>query len=171
MDDWRTRPRQKRSPIWTLPLVELRALVAGSSTFAEILRALDRPNAGSSYSALLARIESEQIDVTHIARGVGVSGGSIAKPIEEYLVENSPASRRNIKRRLIGEGLIENVCSICECEPLWQGQLLILVLDHINGINDDYRLENLRLLCPNCNSQQDTFAGRNRRRLPALTRT
>jgi hypothetical protein len=36
-----------------------------------------------------------------------------------------------------------------------------MVLDHINGVPNDNRLENLRFLCPNCNSQTDTFAGRN----------
>lgn len=45
--------------------------------------------------------------------------------------------------------------------PEWQGKELVLVLDHINGIHSDNRLNNLRLLCPNCNSQTSTFAGRN----------
>ncbi len=55
--------------------------------------------------------------------------------------------------------------SLCEffTEPLeWCGQPLNLVLDHINGVNSDNRVENLRFLCPNCNSQQSTFAGRNK---------
>jgi 5-methylcytosine-specific restriction endonuclease McrA len=39
-----------------------------------------------------------------------------------------------------------------------------MVLDHINGIPNDNRIENLRFLCPNCNSQTDTFAGRNTNR-------
>ena len=45
--------------------------------------------------------------------------------------------------------------------PEWNNKELILILDHINGINNDHRKENLRLLCPNCNSQTKTFAGRN----------
>ena len=46
--------------------------------------------------------------------------------------------------------------------PTWRSKPLVLVLDHINGVNDDYRADNLRLLCPNCNSQTSTFCGRNR---------
>jgi 5-methylcytosine-specific restriction endonuclease McrA len=44
---------------------------------------------------------------------------------------------------------------------------LVLVLDHINGDRSDNRITNLRLLCPNCNSQQNTFAGRNKGRYRA----
>jgi predicted HNH restriction endonuclease len=40
---------------------------------------------------------------------------------------------------------------------------LSLCLHHINGINNDNRLENLAVLCPNCHSQTENFAGRNRR--------
>ncbi|MBJ7332825.1 MAG: hypothetical protein JHC95_23225 [Solirubrobacteraceae bacterium] len=38
-----------------------------------------------------------------------------------------------------------------------------LILDHINGVPNDHRLENLRILCPNCNATLDTHCGRNRR--------
>jgi Zn finger protein HypA/HybF involved in hydrogenase expression len=70
----------------------------------------------------------------------------------------------HLKRRLIKEGLLVNRCSECDSLPEWRGKPLTMVLDHRNGDNTDNRLENLRLLCPNCNSQQATFAGRNRGR-------
>jgi ribosomal protein S27AE len=56
--------------------------------------------------------------------------------------------------KLIEHGLLKNVCVICGQGPEWQGKELILVLDYINGFVSDNRLQNLRLLCPNCNSQQ-----------------
>lgn len=82
-------------------------------------------------------------------------------PIDLLLVENCKYSRRAVKNKLIKEKLISNSCSICGLGPIWNGDVLVMVLDHINGVNNDNRLENLRLLCPNCNSQTPTFCARN----------
>ena len=46
----------------------------------------------------------------------------------------------------------------------WLGKPLVLQLDHINGVFNDNRIENLRLVCPNCHSQFTTFAGKNKPR-------
>ena len=50
---------------------------------------------------------------------------------------------------------------MCETLPTWKGEKLILVLDHINGINNDNRLKNLRFVCPNCESQLPTYKSKN----------
>jgi hypothetical protein len=100
------------------------------------------------------------------ARQDGIIRGKSHSPymIEECLVFDSPVSRNTLKRQLLQQGLIENKCQLCDCLPEWYGKPLVLVLDHINGVNNDNRIENLRLLCPNCNSQTETFAGRNAKR-------
>jgi hypothetical protein len=76
------------------------------------------------------------------------------------LVENSTHDRGNIKRRLLKEGLLDNKCARCGIQPEWNGEPLVLRLDHINGVNNDNRIGNLRLVCPNCDSQLPTFSGR-----------
>lgn len=73
-------------------------------------------------------------------------------------------NRYKLKERLIKDGVFEHVCAECGLQPEWNGKKLTLALDHINGVNDHNRLENLRLLCPNCHSQTETFAGRNIKR-------
>ncbi|PPD55313.1 MAG: hypothetical protein CTY12_01260 [Methylotenera sp.] len=67
----------------------------------------------------------------------------------------------SLKKRLIQEGLKEHKCEECGIVD-WHGKSLAIHLDHINGISDDHRLENLRMLCPNCHSQTDTYAGKNK---------
>jgi hypothetical protein len=86
------------------------------------------------------------------------------RPLKAYLVRGSRAGRANVKRRLLEEGLLPNKCVLCGQGPRHRGRPLVLVLDHVNGVNDDYRLCNLRLLCPNCNSQTETFTGGNRKK-------
>ena len=81
--------------------------------------------------------------------------------LEEVAVENSTYNRSHLRKRLIRDGVIPYECQECGMGPEWRGKPLSLVLDHINGKNDDHRIENLRFLCPNCNSQTETFAGKN----------
>lgn len=54
-----------------------------------------------------------------------------------------------------------NICKICSTKQ-WQGKPVPLVLDHIDGNSDNWKLDNLRLICPNCDAQTSTFTGRNR---------
>jgi AraC-like DNA-binding protein len=84
-----------------------------------------------------------------------------AIPLEDVLVEKSTYSRGTLKRRLITEEILKNECIECGQGPEWNDKPLTLVIDHINGVNNDNRLQNLRILCPNCHTQTATFAGRN----------
>lgn len=84
----------------------------------------------------------------------------LGRPLNELLVDGR--SRTNIKRRLLRAGLLEGRCQLCGLAE-WLGENLVVQIDHVNGIGNDYRLENLRMLCPNCHSQTETYG---RRRLP-----
>lgn len=81
---------------------------------------------------------------------------------EEIFCENSQVSRSRIKKLLISLSLAEYVCGICNMDPIWNGKSLSLHIDHINGIRNDNRLENLRFLCPNCHSQTETYCTLNK---------
>jgi transposase len=88
-------------------------------------------------------------------------------PLARLLVADTYRSRHNVKLRLLGEGLKSNRCEVCGLTE-WRGMPLSMALHHVNGEGLDNRLENLQLLCPNCHSQTENFAGRGRRRLEVV---
>lgn len=81
--------------------------------------------------------------------------------LEDVLSGKRFKSRSQLRKILIKFNLMKYECTICGNPGIWQDTELALDLDHINGINNDDRLENLRFLCPNCHRQTDTFAGKN----------
>jgi 5-methylcytosine-specific restriction endonuclease McrA len=91
----------------------------------------------------------------------GISKSKIKN--EDVFIENSSYARHLIKKRIIEHKLIEYKCECCGQIDIWNNKKISLQLDHINGVNDDHRLQNLRFLCPNCHSQQDTYASKNRK--------
>lgn len=159
--------RKRTSKVWGIPLAELKKIVANAQSVSEVLRCCGLINKGHNYKTLKQRLDEEKIDYSHIPKGIGWrkgKKGSLQKtrPLEDYLIENGKyTDRAQIKKRLIQEEVIPYKCTICDQPPMWQGNPLTLVLDHINGVSTDHRLENLRFLCPHCDSQQLTFAGRN----------
>ena len=84
-------------------------------------------------------------------------------PLELVLVPGSTYSRTTLKERLYDTGMKARQCEACGQGEVWHGARMSLILDHVNGIADDNRLENLRIVCPNCAATLDTHCGRKNR--------
>lgn len=82
------------------------------------------------------------------------------KKNEEVFIKNSTAARSTLKNRIIKENIIKYECLKCKNDGNWLNEKLSLQIEHINGINNDNRIENLCFLCPNCHSQTETFSGK-----------
>jgi transposase-like protein len=89
----------------------------------------------------------------------------LRRPLSTILIEGSSFSRWHLKNRLFEEGVKERRCEMCGQDELWRGRRMALILDHINGVADDHRLENLRIVCPNCAATLDTHCGKLNRRV------
>jgi len=153
------RKSTKWSPIWRMPSDEFSQLVAKSHSSSEVLRHFGFNR--SSHRTLKSRISAERISTAHFV--INYPPIQKAASLSDIMTVNSSYSRGHLKTRLIREGLLKEECFKCGCGTSWCGEPLVLILDHINGVNNDHRLDNLRLVCPNCNSQLSTFAGRNGR--------
>ena len=84
-------------------------------------------------------------------------------PDTDIFSEQSSYPRHSLKARIRERNLIDYRCAICNIEPVWQGKPMPLILDHKNGVNNDNRLDNLRFVCSNCDSQLETYKSRNRK--------
>lgn len=164
---------KKRSIIWTISEEKFRDLVQTAESISDILRQLNMSARGCNHTTFHSRAKHLNIDVTELkarAKKVALKGINKyikdgTKKLEDVLVTNSSYSRGVLKNRLIKSGLLNNKCYICELPPIWCSKDLVLQLDHINGISNDNRLENLRLLCPNCHTQTETFVGKDRKKI------
>src|SRR4051812_49693922 len=146
---------------------EVRAAVADSRSYAEVLRRLGLRAAGGNHRTVRKYVEDVWgIPVDHFDRRREQAGAGPGRaiPLAEVLVEGSTYHRGHLKRRLLAERLKRPECEMCGQGELWRGRRMSLVLDHINGVHDDHRLENLRILCPNCNATLDTHCGRHKTR-------
>jgi hypothetical protein len=145
-----------------------REAIAASKSYSEALRRLGMRAAGGNHATLRKYVERIwQIPTDHFDRHASQRiqlANRPARPLEEYLTEHSSYSRGSLKRRLFAEGLKKRRCELCGVGDRWQGRPMALVLDHVNGVADDNRLENLQIVCPNCAATLETHCGRNKPR-------
>jgi hypothetical protein len=137
--------------------------VRSSTSVRQVLGKLGLAEAGGNYSTVNRRIRLLEINVSHF-NGQGWKKGNSnpivpARPLSEILRIGSNFQSFKLKNRLFAEGLKERKCEVCG-NAEWLKQLIPLELDHINGDSTDNRIENLRILCPNCHALTETYRGK-----------
>jgi transposase-like protein len=144
---------------------DLREAIAASFSWAEALRRLGYCPTGGNWKTLKKRVAELGISTEHFDpyRGNRESGRRRRRCLEDVLVVGSTYSRSVLKERLYEAGLKQRQCELCGQGEVWNGRRMSLIIDHVNGVRDDNRLENLRIICPNCAAGLDTHCGRKNR--------
>ena len=141
-------------------------LVRNSTNISEVLFKLGYSVKGNSWGFSQVRRRMEALNLTPQQfkgkSALKTSDDRLINP-ENLLCKNSKHARNVLRRYILSNNLIPYKCAICGITH-WNNKALSLELDHINGINNDNRLENLRFLCPNCHSQTTTYGSRNQQK-------
>ncbi len=147
---------------------ELKKAVKNSTSYRQILAKIGLIEAGGNYEQVKKYIKEYRLDISHFrgrAWNKGLRGmGKPLIPIEKILVKDNNFQSFKLKKRLFSAKLKPEHCEKCGWAKRSTDGYLPLELDHINGDRHDNRLENLRILCPNCHSLQPTHRGRNMRK-------
>lgn len=169
--------KRKGARFRVISLQELEKLVENATSWVGLCRDLGyKSQAGSKTPPLRKYLDQNNISHTHLPSGryvwhrspqgkkaLALKSKIPKRSLSELLVENSPhKSSYSLKKKLIDEGLLEDKCLHCGILPFYNGKPLSLDLDHINGNHSDNRIENLRVLCPNCHRQTPTFGCKNK---------
>ena len=148
---------------------EFRQAVAESLSVRQVLGRIGLVPAGGNYKTANTRIKLLRLDTSHFT-GAGWNVGNRYRSfgrkaaLEEILVENSTyAFTHGLRGRLLKEGWKQHKCEHCGLME-WCGQPIPLELHHANGTNNDHRITNLQLLCPNCHAQTKNYRGKNQQK-------
>lgn len=153
----------QRKKKWTES--ELRKAVEASTSVRQVIAKLGLIEAGGNYDQVKKFIRFYNIDTSHfkgLAWNKGMKGTS--RPhysLEQILIRGSTYQSYKLKKRLFDAGIRDKKCELCGWAEVTIDGRLPLELDHINGDRHDNRLDNLRILCPNCHSLQVTHRARN----------
>ena len=155
---------QRKSKVYSIPDNEFLELIKNSNSYREALLVLGYCGSGRGYDIIKRRCQELNLSVSHFQLFGKNTNNKIKYKLQDILVKNSSyTNMTKLKERVLREGLITYQCEQCGNTGEWNDKKLVLQLDHINGNHFDNRLENLRMLCPNCHSQTDTFTSRQRR--------
>ena len=140
-------------------------LLKNSTTISEVLFKLGYTVKGNSwgFSQIKQRMIDLNLDFSIFKGKESIYKNTAVKAItpEMVLKDNCKHTRSVLRRCILKYNLLPYKCDICGVTE-WNGKTLSLELDHINGKNNDNRLENLRFLCPNCHSQTSTYGSKNK---------
>ena len=146
----------------TTSKIKLEEVVSVSTNLRSVLITLGyRNTCRNAYKKLRDRLLELNISTDHF-QPKSIIGDKMT--FEEYANRDGPKRGTLLRKKILEEGLLQYECNICSQLPKWNKKILVLQVDHIDGNRTNNNIDNLRFLCPNCHTQTETFAGRNKRK-------
>lgn len=145
---------------------KMKEAIDSTSSIKDAMWYLGRVPSGGNYKHFRGWAEKHGLTIKRGPRSVVGSQFRRKHTNEDMFSVDSPCDRGMVRDRIISDNLLSYICTLCGNEGVHNNLPLSLHLDHLNGVNTDHRLENLRFLCPNCHSQTDTYGGKNTRKHP-----
>jgi len=153
----------RKDKVWNIEKEFLQKTIDESSSYREICEKLNLIYSRTQLKMIYYRTQVEELSLIKFRENYKkIKGGWNGKKykLDEILIINSKyLHTSNLKSRLFGVGIFENKCSECGITE-WNGKEIVCQLDHINGVSNDNRIENLRILCPNCHTQTETYSNK-----------
>lgn len=163
--------RKKTSVIWGVSKDELQKILDISNSIVDVLKHFNLDPYNGNHKTINSRIKLDNLCLKQLT--INRKNFAIARMFElkisdeNVFCENSTYSRKCLKERFLK--LVEYKCCECGIGNTYNNKEISLQIDHKNGINNDNRIENLRLLCPNCHSQTLTFSGKRKKSVKRKT--
>lgn len=155
----------KMHNLYAKSVEDIQKIFDDSSSYCQVLDVLGIIPNGNNVNRLKKYIKEKNIDETSLEKNRKEHKRTIniRQKVEskDLFIENCKSATVSVKKRILDDKLLPYKCYSCGNEGEWLGKKLVLILDHINGVSNDNRLTNLRFVCPNCDSQSDTYKGRN----------
>ncbi len=145
-------------------LEQLKEAVKTSYSIRQTLMKLNVSEYGGNYRVFNKAVVFFKIDTSHFT-GQGSNKGKVfgpKQPIEYYLVNGRQTQSNTLKRRLIKENILEQICNKCGLTN-WLDGKIPLELHHKDGDTTNNSLSNLELICPNCHAFTSNYRGKNKK--------
>lgn len=140
----------------------LEEYVKTSNSLTEVIEKYGIVPRGGNFKTIKYYINLYNISVDHFNPLKKRQGLKKITKINDLLKINTKIKSSGLKDRLYKYGLKQRLCELCGQGEDWKGNKMSLILDHINGVHTDNRIENLRIVCPNCNATLPTHCGKNK---------
>ena len=158
-------PKPRTSVIWLIPREDLQNIIDASSSIVEVLQKLGFDGYNGNHRTLTRRLKDDHFNLEIMKSNykINLKRNKIndQQLLADLFTKDSKKSRSCVKKYIIRSNLIPYKCRDCGNAGTHNERPLSLQLEHVNGLNNDNRLENLCFLCPNCHAQTKTFSGKN----------